>query len=509
MRLLGSGARAQTGAVPTPSPSIAIVGAGFGGLAVALELKRAGIDSFTVLERAEEVGGVWQANTYPGAACDVPSVIYQFSRHLKPDWSRRFGSQQAIREYLRTVSIESGVREHIRFGTEVVAARFDDDRARWVIELEDGDELVVDILVCATGQLSRPKLPEVAGRERFSGPQFHSAEWDHSASLDGRRVVVVGGGASAIQVVPAIADQAAHVTVVQRSPSWIVNKYDWRQGGLERALSHVPVLLRAYHHLMWWWFESRYPIVLRKLDPVRRVWEAQRRWTIRRIVKDRAKVAACTPDYALGCNRVLLSSDWYPTIARRDVDVVRAGVRAMTSAGVVTADGHEIAADAVVWCTGFTATEYLAPIEITGRDGLSIREAWANGPEAYLGLTTPGFPNLFMSYGPNTGSLTNTIISLLEYQAGYIRQAAEHVARSGQAVEVRRDVHEAFNAGLQERLQGTVFTTGCPGWYTTSDGKVTTVWPGSHVEYRRRTRVFDPSAYHALVPRAAAAIASA
>jgi len=492
----------------TSTPSIAIIGAGFGGLAVALELKHAGIDSFTVLERADEVGGVWQANTYPGAACDVPSVIYQFSRHLKPDWSRRFGSQREIRDYLRAVSVESGVRDHIRFGAEVVAAAYDEERAGWSVELADGETLAVDVLVCATGQLSRPRLPDVSGRESFAGAQFHSAEWDHTVALDDQRVVVVGGGASAIQVVPAIADRARYLTVVQRSPSWVVNKYDWTQGSVERAASHVPALLRAYHHLMWWWFESRYPIVLRKLDPVRRGWEAWRRRTIRRIVNDPAKAAACTPDYALGCNRILLSSDWYPTIARPDVDVVRSGVQALTPGGVVTSDGQEIAADVVVWCTGFTATEYLAPIRITGRDGLEIRDAWAAGPEAYLGLTTPGFPNLFMSYGPNTGSLTNTIISLLEYQAGYIRQAVEHVAGSGRAVDVRRDVHDAFNTKLQQRLGRTVFTSGCPGWYTTDDGKVTTVWAGSHVEYRRRTRVFDASAYHALAAGRAASLSA-
>jgi cation diffusion facilitator CzcD-associated flavoprotein CzcO len=493
----------------TTYPTVAVIGAGFGGLAVALELKRAGIDSFTVLERADEVGGVWQANTYPGAACDVPSVIYQFSRHLKPDWSRRFGSQEEIRDYLREVSFESGVREHIRFGAEVIAATFDETSALWVVELADGERLTVDLLVCATGQLSRPRFPDVEGRECFAGAQFHSAEWDHEVSLEDKRVVVVGGGASAIQVVPAIADQAAHVTVVQRSPSWVVNKYDWTQGRVERALSHVPALLRAYHRLMWWWFESRYPIVLRKLDPIRRCWEAWRRRAIRRAVKDPEKAAACTPDYALGCNRILLSSDWYPTIARPDVDVARAGVTAMTPGGVVSSDGREIGADVVVWCTGFTATEYLAPIQITGRNGVEIRAAWASGPEAYLGLTTPGFPNLFMSYGPNTGSLTNTIISLLEYEAGYIRQAVEHIGATSHAVEVRRDVHDAFNAELQERLRGTVFTTGCPGWYTTADGKVTTVWAGSHVEYRRRTRVFDPSAYHAVVARPSAVTVAA
>jgi cation diffusion facilitator CzcD-associated flavoprotein CzcO len=478
------------------APSIAIIGAGFGGLAVALELKRAGIETFTMLERADEVGGVWQANTYPGAACDVPSVIYQFSRHLKADWSRRFGSQAEIRQYLREVSIETGVREHIRFGAEVLAATFDEDCSNWVLELGDGETMTVDVLVCATGQLSRPRIPDIDRRGTFAGQQFHSAEWDHTANLAGKRAVVVGGGASAIQVVPAIADTARSVTVIQRSPSWVGAKYDWKTPRREPLLMRrLPAALRAYHAAMWWYFESRYPLVLRRADPVRRVLEARMRRSIRDTVKDPAKVAAATPDYKLGCNRILLSSDWYPTIARTDVELLRATVAAMNSTGVVTSDGREITADVVVWCTGFTATEYLAPMAITGRAGLSIGDVWADGPEAYLGLTTPGFPNMFMSYGPNTGSLTNTIISMLEYQARYTRQAIEHLAGRGGAIEIRRSVHDAYNTELQDRLAQTVFTTGCPGWYTTAAGKVTTVWPGSHIDYRRRTRHFDPDVY--------------
>lgn len=478
------------------TPEVIIIGAGFGGLAAALELERHGITSYTVLERAEEVGGVWQANTYPGAACDVPSVIYQFSRHLKPDWSRRFGSQAEIREYLRDVAVESGVRERVRFGSKVVAATFDEDPARWSVELRGGERLGCDVLICATGQLSRPRIPDVPGRASFAGAQFHSAEWDHGVDLRGRRVAVVGGGASAIQVVPSIADEVEHVTVIQRSPSWVVNKYDWRPSRLEKTLlRRAPALQRLYHKAMWWWFESRYPITKRTLDPVRRLWEAERRWTIRRVVKHPTKIAAATPDYPLGCNRILLSRDWYPTLARPDVSVVGAGVTAMTERGLVCSDGCEVHADVIVWCTGFTATEYLAPIRITGRGGLDIREAWKDGPEAYLGLSTPGFPNLFMSYGPNTGSLTNTIVYLLERQAHYMRQAVEHLAREGGAIEVRRDVHEAFNAELQRRLGHTVFTAGCPGWYTTDAGKVTQVWAGSHVEYGRRTERFDPTAY--------------
>ena len=478
------------------TPRIVIVGAGFGGLATAIELKRSGVDSFTILERADDVGGVWRANSYPGAACDVPSIIYQFSYALKPDWSRRFGTQAEIRDYLRDVAAQFGVLEHVRFGCEVVGAVFDEPAARWALELADGEVQEADVLVCATGQLSRPRVPSLPGHERFTGAQFHSAQWDHSVDLRGKRVVVVGGGASAIQVVPAIVDEVQHLAVVQRTPSWVLSKHDWAPTTLEKTLMRrVPGLQRAYHNAMWLWYESRYPLVKRAFDPARRVLEAERRRALRRVVRDPQKIAAATPDYPLGCNRILLSKDWYPTIARPDVSLRRAGVTAMTERGIVCDDGQAIDADVVIWCTGFAASEYLAPIEILGRRGTSIREAWAEGPEAYLGLSTPGFPNLFMSYGPNTNSLTNTIVYLLERQAVYMRQAIEHIARNGGWIDVRADVHERFNRELQERLQGTVFTEGCPGWYTTAEGKVTQVWVGSHVEYGHRTARFDAAAY--------------
>lgn len=478
------------------TPKTLIIGAGFGGLAAAIELKRNGIDSFTILERADHVGGVWQANTYPGAACDVPSVIYQFSFALNDNWSRRFGSQQEIRDYLHDVAVEYGILDHVRFGREVTGVTYDEETATWIVDTDQDETYAADVLIGATGQLSRPKIPDVPGRDSYKGDQFHSAEWDHDVDLRGKRVAVVGGGASAIQVVPAIVDEAEHVTVLQRSPSWVVNKYDWTPTKLEKTLlGRLPGLMRAYHNAMWWWFEARYPIVKRALDPVRRLWMAERRWTMKRIIKDPQKVEAVTPDYALGCNRVLLSSAWYPTIARPDVSIRGCGVDGMTATGVVCEDGTHVEADVVVWCTGFTATEYLAPIDIRGVGGRSIREAWSEGPEAYLGLATPGFPNLFMSYGPNTGSLTNTIIYLLERQASYMRQAIQHLARVGGSIEIRHDVHDAFNAELQSRLQKTVFTSGCPGWYTTDSGKVTQVWTGSHVEYGRRTARFDPAVY--------------
>jgi cation diffusion facilitator CzcD-associated flavoprotein CzcO len=485
------------------APRVAIIGAGFGGIAMAIELKRSGFDAFSVFERGDGVGGVWRANSYPGAACDVPSEIYSLSYALKPDWSRRFGSQGEIQCYLEDVADQFGLRPHMRFGAEVTSLTWQEDVGYWSVELSDGTVEEFEVVVCATGQLSRPKIPSLDGLERFRGAQFHSAEWDHGVELAGRRVAVVGSGASAIQIVPAIAGIAEHVTVVQRSPSWIVPKYDWSTSVIERLLNRIPGVARLRHDFMWWWFEKNYPIVLRSADPARKLFEAKARRIIRRHLGDPDLVRSVTPIYPMGCNRILLSSQWYPTLAREDVDLVASGVESVTEDGLVTADGDSVSVDVIVWCTGFTPTEYLAPIAITGRDGRDIREQWRAGPEAYLGIATPGFPNLFMSYGPNTGSLTNTIIFMLERQAAYVRQAVEYLAdRDVDWLDVDPEVHCAYNERLQRRLDRTVFTAGCPGWYTTEEGKVTTVFPGSHVEYARLTRAFAPEAYeHGLASR--------
>jgi cation diffusion facilitator CzcD-associated flavoprotein CzcO len=482
------------GSAHVGEPKVVIMGAGFGGLAAAIELERAGRTNYTVLERHPEVGGVWQANDYPGAACDVPSIIYQFSYALDPDWSRRFGSQPEIRDYLRRVSETTGVRGHIRFNTVVTAATFDEFRSKWLIDLADGERIEADVFISAAGQLSEPSLPNIAGRESFRGAQFHSAEWDHSVDITDKRVALIGSGASAVQVVPAIAEKVGHLTVVQRHPNWIVGKYDWEPSEREKKLMRrVPYLMRAYHNVLWWWFEMRYPLVLRRLDPIRRIWEVILRRKIKRAMPTKAKAKAATPTYALGCNRILLSKAWYPTIARSDVDLVNSGVTEVTETGLRCADGTQVDADVIVWCTGFKPTDYLSHIKITGRAGLDLQEHWNDGPEAWLGLATPGFPNMFMVYGPNTGSLTNTLVYMFERQAAWIRQAVDWISAHGGWIDIDPEVNRVFNEEIQGRLGETVFTTGCPGWYTTDSGKVTQVWAGSHVEYGRRTAKFDPS----------------
>jgi long-subunit acyl-CoA synthetase (AMP-forming)/cation diffusion facilitator CzcD-associated flavoprotein CzcO len=476
---------------------IAIVGSGFGGLAAAIELKRSGFDDFTIFERASSVGGVWRDNTYPGAACDVPSPIYSFSYSLKPDWSGLFGKQDEIHRYLDEVAREFGITDHIRFDTEVTSAVFDESAGQWLITTSKADEVRVDVLIMATGQLSRPRMPDVDGIESFAGDSFHSARWRHDVDLTGKRVVVVGGGASAIQIVPSIADITSDLTVVQRSPNWVMWKSRRRPGRFQTALMKRIGLLRTLHHIaLFLAYESRYPLVTRAAEPVRKL---SQWWLIRNIkrhMSDPAEIAAAIPDYRVMCNRLLLSNDWYPTLGREDVHLVGSAVQRVTPNGVITADGRSIDAEVLIWCTGFRASEFLSPIKIIGRDGADLHEQWRHGAEAYLGLSAVNFPNMFMLFGPNTNSITNTIVFLLERQARYIRQALEYKEAHQVAwLDVSTETHRTFQNWLQKKLDRTVFTDNCPGWYTNADGKVTAMWPASHLAYARATAKFRPERY--------------
>ena len=477
--------------------SVVIVGCGFGGLAAAIELKRAGIDNITIFERASSVGGVWRDNTYPGAACDVPSQIYSYSYALKPDWSAVFGSQSEIHKYLADVAVEFGIEPIIHFDTEVASAEFDEDCGNWTVTTTAGTATTADILILATGQLSRPKMPNVAGLDSFVGESFHSAQWNHDVDLTNKKVVVVGSGASAIQVVPAIADRVKDLTVVQRSPNWVMWKSRRVPGRLQTSLMRRFGRLRTLHHIaLFLAYEVRYPLVTRAAEPVRRLsqWYLIRR--LKRHVKDPAEVAAAIPDYRLLCNRLLLSNDWYPTIGRDYVHLIGSAVQRVDETGVITEDGRRIDADVIVWCTGFKASEFLAPITITGRGGADLHQQWKQGAAAYLGMTVPNFPNMFMLFGPNTNSITNTIVFLLERQASYIRQAINYKIRHHLAwLEVSEATDQTFQAWLEAKLDRTVFTDNCPGWYTNDQGKVTAMWPASHLAYAKATWRFNPEEF--------------
>lgn len=464
---------------------IAIIGTGFGGIGAAVRLLQDGEDDLVVFERSDDVGGVWRDNTYPGAACDIASHLYSFSFAPTGRWSRRFAVQSEIHDYLRRVARDFGVLPRVRFRTEVLAATW--AGSKWLLELSDGTTHEADVVVAACGQLSRPQRPDIPGLDEFAGTTFHSAEWDHSHDLTGRRVAVLGTGASAIQLVPAIAPQVAHLTVFQRSAPYVIAKPDRAYGPATQALlERAPWVLTLDRLRTFCANESR-SLGFNTEPRLMKVLEKRFARHLEREVPDPALRARLTPTDPMGCKRILQSNEWYPTLQQPQVDLVTERVERVVPEGVITADGvlHEV--DTLVLGTGFAATELLAPMQVTGRDGRQLSDAWSNGAEAYLGTTVAGFPNLFLLYGPNTNLGHNSIVLMLESQTAYLRQAVRHV-RGGGTIEVRADVMRSFNDRLQKRLAGTVFAGGCRSWYLDASGRNTQNWPGTTLEFRARTR---------------------
>ncbi|MEV7096866.1 NAD(P)/FAD-dependent oxidoreductase [Amycolatopsis sp. NPDC051045] len=476
-------------------PSVLIVGTGFGGIGTAIELKRAGFTDFTILESAAEAGGVWRDNTYPGAACDIPSPLYSFSFEPNPRWPKRFSHQPDILAYLRRVIAKYGLEPHIRYRTEVTGAAFDADRGVWRVETQSGETYEADVFVPAVGQLSRPALPAIPGRESFAGDAFHSARWDHGVELAGRRVAVIGTGASAVQFVPELRKHARHVTVFQRTPPYVMAKSDpryrrWQHWLFEhlpatQLLGRLRIFLLAEYAT---YAMTRHP-VLAKMFELR---TAQLR---RRHIKDPRLREKLKPAYPLGCKRILFTNDYLPALAQPNVDVETRRIREITANGVRVEDGTEIEADVLIYGTGFAATEFLGPMEVRGLGGRSLRDEWSGGARAYLGMSVPGFPNMFCVYGPNTNLGAGSIIYMIERQARYIRQAVERLTRPGVSyLDVRPEVEERYDREVQQRLGRSVWSA-CTSWYRQADGRVTTNWPGLVTEYDRRTRRFDVADY--------------
>lgn len=478
-------------------PSVIVIGAGFGGLAVAHHLRAAGVTDITILERSDDVGGVWRDNVYPGAACDVPSVLYSWSFARKTDWSHRYARQPEILDYIREHAECSGLRDLVRTGAEVAAAAWDDETRRWTVTLTSDEELAADVLVSAVGQLSRPAVPRIPGLDGFAGPVFHSATWDHSVDLRGKRVGVIGTGASAIQFVPEIAGEVASLTVFQRSAPYVVPKPDGTYGSRQqRRFARHPQL----HHLTRRGVFHLSEQLNRTLDSDGRLADVlHKAWqlNLRRHVKDRALRAKLVPDYPLGCKRLLFSNDWYPTLAQPHVDVVTDAVTSVEATGIRTADDELHELDVVILGTGFAATEFLAPMEITGRGGRPLAEAWAGGARAHLGITVPDFPGFYVLYGPNTNLGGSSIIGMLEAQAGYVVRAVLEGADRGAPLVVRADRAAAYDIEMQQRLDGSVWSS-CSSWYREPGGRITTNWPGTVAEYQRRTAAFDPGDFESV-----------
>ena len=473
------------------TPSVAIIGAGFGGVGLGMTLKRAGIDSFTILEKADGIGGVWRDNTYPGAACDVPSHLYSFSFEPNPDWSRVYSPQPEILDYLERCIEKYGIGPNIRLGTEVTRAEFDEESGCWRIETGQGETLEVDVLVSACGQLSRPALSRIPGADGFQGPIFHTARWNHEVDLDGKRVGVIGTGASTIQVVPAIAPRVGQLDVYQRSAPYVIPKKDRAYKLWERRLFRIFPPARLLQRFQQWLVFEIFISAFNQFRAVGRLGIRMHERHLDEQVKDPDLKRQLSPDHVLGCKRVLISGDYYETLERPNVELVTQGVRELTKDGVVSEDGTERPADVIVLSTGFESTRFLAPMEIRGRGGAELNEAWREGANAYLGMTVAGFPNLFIMYGPNTNLGSGSIIFQLESQMRYILDAVRQLRRRGGWLSVRPDVQRAFDSEIQQRLSTSVWQTGCNNWYLDEHGRNTNNWPGFTLEYRRRTRRLD------------------
>ena len=476
-----------------PHVHVAVVGTGFGGLAAAVRCLQQGVTSLAVFERAAGVGGVWRDNRYPGAACDVPSHLYAFAFAPNPEWSTRFARQPEILAYLEDVADRFGVRPHLRLEHDVERLAWDDDAAVWRIATSRGG-WTADVVIAAPGVLAEPKMPDVPGLETFAGPAFHTSRWDRSLSLAGRRVAVVGTGASAVQVVPAIQPEVERLTLYQRTPPWVIPRKDRPLGRAAALYRRAPRLQRAARG---WLYATREALGV----PFRQPWLARVVGRVmgrhlRRQVGDAGLRETLRPGHTLGCKRLTLSDDYYPALTRPNVEVVPGGVAEVRPHGVVGADGVERPADVLVLATGFHVTDFPLTRITVGRDGRSLAEVWGGSPRAHLGTTVAGFPNLFLLQGPNTGLGHSSVVLMIEAQVEHAVAAVAYLdAHRLAAVEPRPEAQAAFVAEVDRRMADTVWTSGCRSWYLDETGRNSALWPGSVGSFRRRVAPFDPAEY--------------
>ena len=473
------------------SPRVVVLGAGAAGLCVAIKLLEAGVDDLTILEKSDGVGGTWRANTYPGAACDVPSHLYSFSFAPKKDWTRKFAQQPEILSYFEDVTDRYDLRHRIRFGTEATSARFDEDAGEWHVTIADGTSLTADVLISGLGQLNRPFTPEIDGLAEFGGDVFHSARWNHDIDLAGRRVGVIGNGASTVQFLPPTAEVAGHLTLFQRSANWILPKPDREFSPLERRIfRNVPFAERLFRWNIYWRLEKNF-FFMRRGSRLGKLIERVATKELRKIVSDDLPAEALIPDYPPGCKRILISNEYYASLLRPNVEVELSHIDHIEPGAVVTADGTRHELDVLIFGTGFRSTEFLAPMEVTGRHGADLNTAWSKGAKAHLGVAVAGFPNFFMLYGPNTNLGHNSIIFMIEAQARYISRAVRELRDDHLTwLDVRDDVMDLYNTRIQHNADGTVWVADCDSWYKNEHGVVTNNWPAFTVSYWKRMRDF-------------------
>lgn len=504
MFLTMSNSTNQTSPVSQPSsvslPShvnVFVIGAGFAGLGMAVKLAERNETDFLVIDRGGDVGGTWRDNTYPGAACDVPSQLYSFSFAPNPEWTRSFSPQPEIHSYLRDVAAKAGVLDKFRFGVSFEEAAWDNESTVWRITTSVGS-LTADVLITASGGLSEPKMPDIDGIDSFQGEVFHSARWNHDYDLAGKRVAVIGTGASSIQIVPAIAERVSHLDVYQRTAPWVVPRRDRAYRSLEKlALRNLPGLQKLYRTAIYWGREALVPgftLNPKLAAPAKKMALAN----INKGIKDRALRAKVTPTFEIGCKRILISNDWYPTLVRDNVDLVTDAITKVTPQALVTSDGVEREIDALIVATGFYTTEQPIAEHITGRNGESLAVAWArDGVSTYKGTAVNGFPNMFQIVGANTGLGHSSMVLMIESQIAYILDALTTMReRNVVTLEPTTDAQKKWNDDIQRRMKRTVWSTGgCSSWYLDEHGRNVTLWPRTTFKFRQLTADFDADQY--------------
>jgi cation diffusion facilitator CzcD-associated flavoprotein CzcO len=484
---------------------VVIVGAGFGGVGAAIELRKHGIRDVTILDAAPELGGTWFHNTYPGAACDVPSHLYSYSFAQRTNWTRLCSPQVEILDYIRDVARGFGVVDLLVSNARVTRCAFDEASCRWTVQTSDGQAYDADAVILATGQLHQPAWPRIRGFETFTGHAFHSAEWDHDYDLAGKRVAVVGTGASAVQFVPEIAPAVAKLTIFQRSGNWFLPRKSRPYSRAFRALVRwVPGVQAGRRRYLFHYGE----LLTRMIRSPRTLGKAGRLNSalfMRRQLRGRPDLRAKVwPDYTFGCKRVLFSSLWLPALRRPNVELVTEAVTGVTATGVQSADGTHHEVDCIIWGTGFKTNDFMFPMDIEGAGGRSLAEAWGSGAHAHLGMTVPGFPSMFVMYGPNTNTSGGSIIWYLEQQASYIRQALELVRENGGgAIDVLPEVEALSDRQTQAAFAGTAWTQ-CDSWYRDESGRIVANWPLLMADYGKRVERIDPAEFRLLTPRIAA-----
>lgn len=478
---------------------VLIVGAGFSGLGLAIRLKQAGRNDFLIIEKADEVGGTWRDNTYPGCACDIPSHLYSLSFEAKADWSRLYPPQPELLDYLTGLARKHDLYRHIRLNTKMERAVWDEAAGIWRLTTDKGEEITARMLVSAIGALHIPAIPKLKGVENFKGPAFHSAQWRHDVDLTGKRVAVIGTGASAIQFVPQIAPQVHGLHLFQRTPPWVLPKIDGPIGPVSQWMfKHIPGYRRAFRALIYWINEARALALVNNSKAIK-IGEGYARSVIAKHITDPATRAKVTPDYRMGCKRVLLANDYYPALARPNVEVVTDGIAEVKTHSIVSKDGVERPIDAIIYGTGFDVTDSLKNLPIVGRQGLALNQAWKDGARGYYGITVSGFPNYFMLLGPNTGLGHNSQIVMIEGQINYVMSALKKLeAGKVRAIDLKPQVLDAHDRRIQDKLKNSVWQQGgCVSWYQDANGRNVTLWPGFTFDYVAKTRKLNLDEYEA------------